>query len=52
MPNSEILPPEDGQSKETKLKDQPKINSIRPTHLLPLGYKPSRIIRRERKVQS
>ena len=51
MPHSEILPPEDGQANETKLKDQSKNNSIRPTHLLPLGYKPSRIIRRERKVK-
>jgi hypothetical protein len=49
VPTSENLPLEDEQLNETKLKEQLKRDLLRNNHLPPIGYKPSRIIRKVRK---
>ncbi len=49
MPTSENLPLQDDTPNETNLKAHPLRDLLRNTHLPPLGYKPSRIIRHGRK---
>ena len=47
MSTSENLPFKNDQLNETELIEHPLRDPLRTTHLPPLGYKPSRIIRRE-----